>query len=448
MYYKLEKPNVPSAVMDGALQEFRAPSPAMRELIRWSEDPHYRYWDTLRHKATALDLSPEQAWMVVKLSRNVVSRTYETPARTEKGDHFAWHGLSRFDAFFHEIDMGLGGTLKLHGIDLDLKYRQEFITRGVMEEAIASAQLEGANTARKVARRILLEGRRPGTRSERMIVNNYEGMRAVEQEHRDAPLSLDVLLRLHEILTKDTLDNPKDVGRIRTGTDDDVDVVDIKGTIYHTGPDAQFVRKELDRLIAYANNTETTATFTHPVARAIILHFWLAYLHPFADGNGRLARLLFYWSLLRDGYWGFTYLPISRVIKEAHTAYGMAFVYSEQDDFDLTYFLDFNVRKIQQALRDFKAYVAKRSSEQVEVRHALRNTHGLNERQMRTLQYLHANAEEYISTASYQQVNAISGPTAASDVKKLVSLGFLKSQRRGHFIRYYATPKLATAFKA
>lgn len=344
--------------------------------------------------------------------------------------------------------MSLGGTLRLRGVDLDERYRQEFIARGVMEEAIASSQLEGANTARKVAKRMLMEGRKPGTKSERMIVNNYKAMLAIEEGYKNEPLSLEMLLRLHEVLTAGTLEDPKDAGRLRKGKDDDVYVIDARGTIYHKGPDPSFVRKELDRLIAYANEPlGNSKQFTHPVVKAIALHFWIAYLHPFVDGNGRLARLLFYWSLLRDGYWGFTYLPISRVIKEAHSQYGMAYVYTEQDDEDLTYFLDYHARKIEEALRYFREYVAKKSKEHAALHHGLVDRHNLNDRQVRVLQYLHANPGEFISTASYETINGIAGPTAAKDVKQLVILKLLDRRKSGRIVRYYATQKLTDLYK-
>jgi len=449
MFFKLEKPPVIKSDVDEGLRALNTPSKEMREILQWSEDPQYRYWDTFRHKAVALGLKPEAAWVAVKISRGVVSRVRNTPMYTKDGKMFVWRSMARFDAFFHEADMSLGGTLRLRGVDLNERYRQEFIARGVMEEAIASSQLEGANTARKVAKRMLMEGRKPGTKSERMIVNNYKAMLLIEESYKDGqPMSLDMLLRLHVILTDGTLDDEKDAGRLRSGKGDDVYVVDGQGTIYHEGPDPAFVKTELDRLIAYANESASDSKqFTHPIVKAVILHFWIAYLHPFVDGNGRLARLLFYWSLLRDGYWGFTYLPISRVIKEAHSQYGMAYVYAEQDDEDFTYFLDYHIRKIEEALRHFKEYVAKKSKEYANMHHDLAHRYDLNDRQIRVLQYLHANPEEFISTASYEKINGIAGPTAAADVKRLVALGLLNRRRSGRAVRYYATPKIATLFK-
>ena len=448
MYFKLEKPTLSKSDVEDGLRALESPSKEMREILQWSEDPIYRYWDTFRHKAVALGIKPEVAWVAVKVSRNVVSRTRSTPIQAETGAIFSWRSMAHLDAFFHEIDMGLGGKLRLRGMDLDDKYRQEFIARGVMEEAIASSQLEGANTARKVAKRMLMEGRKPGTKSERMIVNNYKAMLSVEEIYKDQPLSLDVILHLHRVLTEDTLDDPKDFGRLRSGEDDSVYVIDGQGTIYHKGPDPAFVKKELDRLIEYANGSlNDSRQFTHPVVKAIILHFWIAYLHPFVDGNGRLARLLFYWSLLRDGYWGFTYLPISKVIKEAHSQYGMAYVYAEQDDEDFTYFLDYHMRKIEEALRHFRDYVAEKSKEHAFLLHSLVDGHDLNDRQVRVLQYLRANPGEFISTVSYEKLNGIAGPTAAKDVKQLVALGFLIRKKSGRNVRYYATDKINSLFK-
>ena len=67
---------------------------------------------------------------------------------------------------------------------------------------------------------------------------------------------------------------------------------------------------------AFANGL-TPDKFIHPVIRSMILHFWLAYDHPFVDGNGRTARALFYWSMLKYGYELFEFLSISRILLKA-----------------------------------------------------------------------------------------------------------------------------------
>ena len=89
------------------------------------------------------------------------------------------------------------------------------------------------------------------------------------------------MLDLHRLVSEKTLDDPADAGR-------------------HRPPGMQ-----------------VPAVFIHPVMRAITLHFWLAYDHPFCDGNGRTARALFYWSMLKQGYWLFEFISISSVINQA-----------------------------------------------------------------------------------------------------------------------------------
>src|SRR5690606_22337292 len=154
------------------------------------------------------------------------------------------------------------------------------------------------------AKRMIREGRKPRTRDEHMIVNNYGTMLRIEREFKDQPLSMDLLFLMHSMLTENTLDDGSHVGALRDdeGKPDHERVAvrsNTDETIYHMPPSVTFVKGELERLIKYANDDGSMLDvgFMHPVIKAILLHFWIGYLHPFADGNGRLARALFYWYL-------------------------------------------------------------------------------------------------------------------------------------------------------
>ena len=68
-------------------------------------------------------------------------------------------------------------------------------------------------------------------------------------------------------------------------------------------------------------------------------HHRLAWVHPFVDGNGRTARALFYWSMLKSGYWLSEYVSISSVLKKSQSAYVRAYLHSESDGSDMTYFI-------------------------------------------------------------------------------------------------------------
>ena len=71
--------------------------------------------------------------------------------------------------------------------------------------------------------------------------------------------------------------------------------------------------------------------FIHPIVKGIIIHFLIAFIHPFVDGNGRTASAIFYWYMLRKGYWLTEYLSISRIISRSKRQYEKAYLYTECD---------------------------------------------------------------------------------------------------------------------
>lgn len=196
-----------------------------------------------------------------------------------------------------------------------------------------------------------------------MILNNYRVMSYIKDELKDERLSKESLIYLQSMLTTDTLENPLEVGRFRKDSDEIVVQDRATGILYHIPPTAAVLGREIDALIRYAND-EDDSGFTHPFIKAVILHFWIGVLHPFCDGNGRTARAIFYWYLLKRGYWGFSYIPISQMIKNSKKQYLDAYLYSEQDGNDLTYFLVYIANKTNQAFAEFKKYVNRKKKEQ------------------------------------------------------------------------------------
>ncbi|OGK10128.1 hypothetical protein A2767_05160 [Candidatus Roizmanbacteria bacterium RIFCSPHIGHO2_01_FULL_35_10] len=291
-----------------------------------------------------------------------------------------------------------------------------------------------------MAKKLLAEKRTPTDRSERMIVNNYKTMQALNSEYKDKKLSHEVLFDLHRLITRDTLEQDKQ-GRYRKDSDD-ITINDKLKFIYYIPPKEVFVAQEIKELIKFANDADGRG-FTHPIIKAIFLHFWIGILHPFCDGNGRLARTIFYWYLLKKGYGVMQYLPISLVIKEAPIQYGMAYVYSEQDDFDLTYFYDFHMRKLMQALRNFKAYLQRKIEENKNIQNLFSEDYALNSRQIQALHYLLTKGEGYyINPSSYEALCGISRTTAISDLKMIQRLNLVMRKKVGKYVRYYGSALL------
>ncbi|MFZ2225882.1 MAG: Fic family protein [Candidatus Moraniibacteriota bacterium] len=443
MHYKLEKPDLSNVDKEKAIKLLISErKEELFPLIDETMEPVYQYWDKVKYKSLPLGISAEEFWFLVKTIRE--AQFARSPIRTETGENFKWLKLPRLEKFLHEIDLNMGGNLFSFSKDINDKTKYKFISKGVMEEAIASSQLEGAVTTRKLAKQMLREGKKPKTISEHMIVNNYEAIKLIEEDYKNKKLDLALLLELHRIITKNTQVNPGDQGRLRLDSDEII-VANEENLIYHEPPSEKFVKIEIERFIAFAND-DLEEAFLHPVIKAIMLHFWIGYLHPFVDGNGRLARLMFYWYLLKKNYWAFAYLPISRTIKRAHAQYIKAYVYTEQDEQDLTYFIDYNTRKIELARREFDDYLSDQSRKNSQMGAIAKSKHELNDRQIKLLQYLCDNPDGRTAIRAHMSINDISRMTAFNDLKYLENNKFLFSKKIGREVFYYGAEKIKELF--
>ena len=396
----------------------------------------YRHWDTLRHLRPPKGQTPERWWAFIKLARRSL---YRDIALTDRGGtpfHYALVDpvLERL----HRIDRDASGHIALPEQVTNPETRDRYIVNSLIEEAITSSQLEGAATTRQVAKEMIRSGRRPRDRGEQMIFNNFRAMQRLH-ERLDEPLIPGFVRELHRTVTEGTMDEGQPALREEG---DGIGVYSDTGLLLHRPPHAAEIEERFEKMCTFANEAETGA-FLHPVLKAVILHFWLAYDHPFTDGNGRTARALFYWSMLRDGFWLAEYLSISRILKRAPARYARSFLYTETDDNDLTYFILAQLRVIEQAIEALKQYLRRKAQEMKETKAMLRPSASLNHRQVALLSHALRHVGHAYTVESHQSSHAIAYATARKDLLDLEAKGLLKKEKRSKKFVFHAPPDLA-----
>jgi Fic family protein len=390
----------------------------------------YLHWEKLRYHPPPAGMTPEDVWHLVHLSR--LSQRRPLPLSDLHGRAFTyWLSDSSLETL-HEVDRWGGGNISFEedAGDALVSMRQRVLMSSLMEEAIATSQIEGAVTTRKVAKEMLRTNRKPRDKSEQMIVNSYRTIQLLRERLKE-PLGIALLLEIQESMTRETLDNPTAAGRLRLESEE-ITVVDSRDAeIVYVPPPATLLPERLDKLLAFANAPRDPHDFIHPLVKAAILHFWLAYEHPFVDGNGRTARALFYWFMLKSGYWLFEFLTISRAIVAAPMQYYRSFLYSEQDENDLTYSLAFQLRATQRALGQLREYLDRKQREMKEMAAALRRFPDLNYRQRDLLDRALKHPEQVHTFQSHRISQGISQLTARSDLLDLAKRGFLTEIKQG-----------------
>ncbi|NJM39626.1 MAG: ATP-binding cassette domain-containing protein [Anaerolineae bacterium] len=322
----------------------------------------YLHWEDLRFKPAPEGLSVEEVWSATKLAREQQMRA--TPFSSKDDEPFRYMEPDEMRWLLHWVDGKATGNFVMPVALDNQSIGKSFHVSSLIEEAFSSSRLEGAATTRAVAKAMLREGRQPKDKSERMIWNNYQAMEFIGT-HKDDPLTIKMILELHKIVTENTLDVPDMAGVLR-GPNDKVFVEDSEGKVLHDPPPAKELPKRLQQLCDFANSPAfdpSGTSFIHPVIQAVIVHFMIGYDHPFVDGNGRTARALFYWHMIRKGYWLAQYISISRIMTKAPKQYGRAYLETETDGGDLTYFILYQLRVLKQSVEELITYLTAKARE-------------------------------------------------------------------------------------
>lgn len=374
----------------------------------------FEYWDTIKYKRCPEGCTPQQLWTYVKAAR-------------VKSMMSVWgkYGITltltnQMQRMCHEIDMNWGGSWGTDSIIGD-ENKEQYLVGSLMEEAIYSSQMEGAATTRKVAKEMLRKKMTPKDKSQQMIANNYQTIQFIVS-HKDALLTPELLLQIHQLMTEHTMQDPQEAGCFRSNNDVVVENGITHETV-HIPPTYEEIPNFVEDLCRFFNEQDAPQ-FIHPIIRGIIIYFMVAYVHPFADGNGRTARALFYWYMLKQGYWLTEYLSISRVIAKSKKSYEKAFLYTEADGMEMGYFVAYNMRVLQQSFKQLQDYI-KRKQEEKRAANSFLRIGNINTRQAQIIKMFADDSNLVVTIADLQAQFLVSPTTAKADVVGLINMGLL-----------------------
>lgn len=438
-------PSTPPDPYDVIRRTVAADHERSREMLllgeTYTDDP-YRHWDTVRRRPPPEGFTAEEFWAALKLKR--LQSATQLDLQDTRGRPFWFTEPPSVRQALHRLDRDAAGVIGSRVRAFTHDDSRRYVARSLIEEPFSSSILEGAATTRDIARKLVEESRTPRTRDERMVLNNYRAMEFVKGQ-LDGPLTPQLLLQVHKVVSEGTLDRPDRAGELRH-VEDDVRVVDDgDGEILHTPPSASLLPGRLEALCDFANAPDTDRPFVHPLIRAIILHFMIGYEHPFVDGNGRTARAIFYWSVLKAGYWMLEYVSISRTIMEAPAQYYRAFLETETDGGDLTYFIDYHLGVLGRSIDALHACIERRQAELESFSDAISSA-DFNHRQTFVLNDAALKRASRFTIAEHQGAHGVSYLTARNDLEDLVRRGFLTKTKQGRVSVYRPVARMLEQF--
>jgi hypothetical protein len=149
----------------------------------------YLYWDKAKYLCPK-EIDQTVFWTAIKFLRIARIQTLQFGQYT-----FSYSTTDKMHALLNQFDMNFGGMLNSASI-IPEQDKQMYLVSSIMEEAIASSQMEGANTTRKVAKEMLRKQQTPVNKDQQMILNNYETIRYIS-EHKNDEFSVPNIKIIH-----------------------------------------------------------------------------------------------------------------------------------------------------------------------------------------------------------------------------------------------------------
>jgi len=407
------------------------------EYIDWyspvDQKGRYLHYDALKYRVPeGLDL--DLVWSIVKSARARQLNTLINIGEPRKACGFLL--TPTIQKAISETDRNTtNAAVEWMSSKIGEEKQVEYLLNDLVEdEAISSSQLEGACTTTSAAKELLKRKRKPRSIDEKMILGNFRMMR-VAWENRHKELSVDLICELHKEGTEGINDEEYSPGFLRQSNN--VFVEDGDGDVVHTPPTYVGLKNRIKKIADWVNTCHhdtDSKDYFHPLVKAIVLHFTIGFEHPFKDGNGRVARSLFYWYMFKHDFSAFRYISISVLLKAAPVKYGKSYLYTETDNMDLTYFVEYQAKTILRAISAFKTSFSKTLKDIEEFNKWLWESgliRQLNTNQQIVFQVAKSGVSKEFSTTVVQENLGCSYNTASKVLNGLVKLKLFTKRKSG-----------------
>jgi Fic family protein len=316
----------------------------------------------------------------------------------------AWEAKFRDDALNRSVHFGT----KIEGNDLSQEQAQRVI------------QLKGVSSTKEVSEKTGVTAR---DRDIQEVINYRNVLLWIDQQKaldRKPAMSVETLHTLHSLTMKDLIDEEQ-IGSFRQKQ---VVVQGVSGSgVVFRPPVSVEVPFLIDELFAWINSTE--AMQIHPVFRAAITHYQLAYIHPYVEGNGRTARALATLLMYLLGYDFKRFFSLEQYFDSDVDRYYKALLsVQQQPDAELTYWLEYFCYGLAIEIDKVKSQVQKLSKD-LKMKKELGQQVALSERQIILLELLQ-NQGEITSDDAQETLPNVSVDTILRDVRDLIKKGVVK----------------------
>jgi Fic family protein len=340
------------------------------------------------------------------------------------------------------------GRLMGHMEALGFNLRQEAVLQTLMADVLKSSEIEGekldAEQVRSsIARRlgINIGALKPADRHVEGVVE----MMLDATRHYDQPLTRERLFAWHASLfpTGRSGMHKINAGAWRDDSTGPMQVVSGRlgnEHVYFEAPAAKRLDREMKAFLAWFN----AKADMNPVLKAGLAHLWLVTIHPFDDGNGRIARAVADMALARSENSPQRFYSMSAQIRQERAAYYDILEQTQKGTLDITpwmeWFLGCLGRAIDGAQSTLRSVLTKaRFWEAVAIV-------ALNERQRLVLNRLLDSFEGKLATSKYALLAKSSHDTALRDILSLVELGILVRNPEGGRSTSYALASISAAY--